>query len=314
MNYTTKMLRVETVTPDQAREFLTYNYVHNRPRRPSWVKHLAEEMEAGRFQETAEVHLAYRNGEPTLVNGQHTCAAIVMLNKPVRLTLRKSQTTEPGQIAMIYAFGHDNGIKRTFNDGLGAYNISDEIGLGPTRTQQLATALRHIRNGLMGDNKRSNIGVAPLPEMIEHIYEWSPYAKDFFEDVVATGPQMKNASAKRGSLSVILITYRYQRDKAHEFWDAVLAQTGLISTDPRWQARRVLEDSRERFSGGNNRISPGLLSRQLARCWNKFCNLETMSEKPMPGNSSKSVNESDVIVLLGTPYTGRHPLPPWWPK
>ena len=52
--------------------------------------------------------------------GKYTCAAIVEYGKPVRLTVRNLLAQEHGQVAMMYAFGHDGWPeKRTFTDGLG---------------------------------------------------------------------------------------------------------------------------------------------------------------------------------------------------
>ena len=67
----------------------------------------------------------------------NTCAAIIKYGKPVLVTLRKTLTSEAGQVAMTYAFGHDTYLRRTFNDAMGAYNLAD------------ATGLTHSRRGLV---------------------------------------------------------------------------------------------------------------------------------------------------------------------
>lgn len=312
MGFTTNSIGVESVTPEKACEFAGYNYAHNRPMRAHWVRYLANEMREGRFMQTAEIHIMYRNGEPTLVNGQHTCAAIQMFGKPVRVTVRKTSTSESGQIAMMYAYGHDNGIKRTFVDGLGAYNIGEEYGIGPTRLSELNAALRHIRSGFKEEGRNAkDLRAAPpsVVEMVAVIPEWVPYLKMFWDQIEAKidGGKIKALCAKRGAFAVVLVTFRYQNEKAREFWRGVVQLDGIPTNDPRYQARRVLENSKN-LPYSSKKVSSAKLSRELARCWRAFWDGEKMSQVP------KLIKEYDAIVLSGTPYNGKQPAPPWWPE
>lgn len=174
MDYAVNSLRIESLTPEKAADYLKCNYTHNRKMRRHHVEYLLNEMKAGRFMPTAEVHLMYRNGEPVLVNGQHTCAAIVEFGKPVTVTVRKTIARELGQIAMTYAFGHDTGLRRTFNDAMGAYNIAEQTGLTSDQVNALSTALRHILADFTGesDRKRNDVKKSPA-ELVEYIYAWS---------------------------------------------------------------------------------------------------------------------------------------------
>lgn len=310
MGFTNNSIAVESVHPEKAKEILKYNYAHQRKLNQNWVKFLANEMREGRFMPTAEIHIMYRNGEPVLVNGQHTCNAIVMYGKPVRVTVRKTSTSEVGQVAMMYAFGHDNGKKRTFTDGLGAYNISEEIGLGNTHTQYLATALRHINSGFRQDSWTSRNYVA-LTDLLEVIPEWSPYAKMFWDNTPAPSgslTRVKKTIRKQGFLSVLLVTYKYQTHLARDFWSGIV-QTGIDDTDPRWYARRIIEDSIARKAGVHG-FSSSMLSRMIAKCWGSFVNGKHM----LQAHRIKDIgSETAPIVIVGTPYTGRQPAPPWWP-
>lgn len=312
MGYSTTSINVESVSPDKAREFISYNYAHNRPVRPHWVKYLANEMREGRFLSTAEIHIAYRNGEPVLINGQHTCSAIMMYNKPVRVTVRKTSTTETGQIAMLYAYGHDNGMKRTFVDGLGAYNIGEELGIGPSRLSELNAALRHIRSGFGEDARSQRKGAQTPPsitEMVEVIPAWAPYFHMFWNQIEArtAGGKIKALCSKRGSLSVVLVTLRFQPEKAREFWQGVVELDGMMVNDPRNIARRVLENSKS-MPYTAKKVSSATLSRELARCWKGFMDGETMKQVP------KGIKEGSTFVLVGTPYDGKQPDASWWPE
>lgn len=309
MGFTTNSLQIESVTPDKAREYLSYNYAHNRPLRQGWVKYLADEMREGRFMQTAEIHIVYCNGEPVLVNGQHTCNAIVLYGKSMRLTVRKTSTNEHGQVAMMYAFGHDNGRKRTFNDGLGAYNVGEELGIGPYQVDRLAAAVKFIRNGFGNPARGKDVS---LTEVVDVMQIWAPYARLFWSNTVVPSGELsriRSAVDKQSVLSVLLVTYRYSANKARDFWSGILSP-GLLDTDARWFARRVIEESILR----SNRYSLGsrdadVVARRLAKCWGSFVTGKRMAQIPRLSD----IDPSAPIVIAGTPFTGRQPAPPWWP-
>lgn len=296
MDFATNSLCVEPVTPEKAAEYLRYNYAHNRKLRKHHVAFLANEMRQGRFMPTAEVHLMFRNGEPVLVNGQHTCAAIVEYGKPVSVTVRKSLAREAGQIAMTYAFGHDTGLRRTFNDAMGSYNLAEATGLTTRQVESLSTAIRHIKSGF--DKSRSGDGVIKQSpgDIVEYIYAWAAEAKVLFSVTNYCDKDITRLLKKTGALSVAILTIRYQPEKALEFWRGVAMPDGVLWADPRMTARRALEDSKGK--AGTKGVTPGRLSRQLARAWNAFYKGEELKQ-------IKVSNEYAPIVILGTPYSGK---------
>lgn len=305
---TTTSLQIESISPEKAREYLGCNYKHNRPLRKMHVDYLEREMKDGRFLPTAEIHLMYCNGEPVLVNGQHTCAAIIKYGKPVRVTVRKSNTSEHGQIAMFYAFGHDTGLRRTFTDGLGAYNLDEQTGLMREEVEWLATAIRHIRLGFRADfsGVKFKLLKPSVAEVVERVVEWAPYARNFWTTVNGSDKKLRSLTNKRGSLSVVVVTVRYQPERALDFWRQVFAPDNLPWDHPAVVTRRTIEASRG--APGTSGVTPQRLSRQVARCWRAYWNGENMKQLP------KVDDESSPIYIVGTPFTGRHPEPPWFPE
>ncbi len=299
MDYAVNSLRIESLTPEKAADYLKCNYTHNRKMRRHHVEYLLNEMKAGRFMPTAEVHLMYRNGEPVLVNGQHTCAAIVEFGKPVTVTVRKTIAREAGQIAMTYAFGHDTGLHRTFNDAMGAYNIAEQTGLTSDQVNALSTALRHILADFTGesDRKRNDAKKSPA-ELVEYIYAWSIDMRLLLSITANVDKKMSRLLQKRGILSIALPTLYYQKGRAIEFWQGIARPDGLQYVDPRMTARKYIESSRgtSYFMG----VTPAKLSRQIAACWNSFYRGETLS-------SARVADELSIIKLLGTPYNGNQP-------
>ncbi len=310
MGFITNSLQIESVTPDKAREYLGYNYAHNRKVRPGRVQFLANEMREGRFMQTAEIHIMYCNGDPVLVNGQHTCNAIAMYGKPVRLTVRKTSTSEHGQIAMMYAYGHDTGMKRTFNDGLGAYNVGEELGIGPYHVDRLAAAIKFIRNGFGKPTRGKDV---PLTEVIEMMHVWAPHARMFLKTITVPSGELtriRGAVEKQAVFSILLVTYRYSLDIARDFWSGILSP-GLLDTDSRWFARRAIEESilrNNRYALGSR--DPEIVARRLAKCWGSFVTGKRMGQIPRIAD----INPNAPILIAGTPYNGRQPAPPWWPE
>lgn len=298
MDFAVNSLRVESITPEKAAEYLQHNYAHNRRLRKHHVDFLANEMRGGRFMPTAEIHLMFRNGEPVLVNGQHTCAAIIKYGKPVLVTLRKTLTSEAGQVAMTYAFGHDTGLRRTFNDAMGAYNLADATGLTHSQVEALSSAVRHIKTGFTKTrNGEGEIKHSPA-DIVEYIYAWAADVKVLFATTAYCDRHITKLLEKRGALSIAIITIRYQPEKALDFWRGIAAPDGILWADPRMTARRNLEDSKGK--AGASAVTASRLSRQLARCWNAYFKGEELKQ-------TKVTDEGAPMVLLGTPYNGKQP-------
>lgn len=304
MYNSTISLSITSVTPEMAEEFLKANFIHNRKLQDLHVQFLANEMKLGRFLSTAEIHVMYRNGEPILVNGQHTCAAIIKYGKPVTVTVRKTVVKEPGQIAMTYAFGHDTGLKRQFGDAINAYDLAPEIGLTTQQVTLLAAAINYIKNGFTSSTSGGSgtRRIAPV-DLMEDVRRWSAEAKIFLNTIQWSGRtgtrEFARIARKRASFSIALVTLYYQPDKAIEFWQGIARPDNLMYSDPRFTARTKIEQSMS-SRGTDYAVNPARLSRQLAACWNAY----------MRGGDLSKVyprRETELIVISGTPYNGKQP-------
>lgn len=292
MGFTGNSLQVETVTPEKANEFLRYNYAHNRRYRPAWVEYLAREMREGRFMPTAEIHIMYRNGEPVMINGQHTCRAIIMYGKPVRVTVRKTTTHEVGQIAMAYAFGHDTGIRRSFTDGMNAYGLTEQTDLPSLAINNLASAIKYIRGNFQVDSKSGNAIKDSPADVVGYVLNLVPVMKMFNAFVMPCEKKLLKNLRRRSCLSIALLTFYYQPEKAAAFWSQIAHPDNLAWNDPRVTARKYIETTQVGKSGAAK------LSRQVARCWRAFCKGEQLS-------MVTGINEAAFISIEGTPYNGK---------
>jgi hypothetical protein len=296
MGFSTSSLQVELVTPEKAGQFLSYNYANNRRVRQPWVDYLVREMQAGRFMSTAEIHVMYRNGEPVMVNGQHTCRAIMKYGKPIRVTVRKSTTNETGQIAMAYAFGHDSGIRRSFTDGMNAYNLSEQTGLSAWVIDSLVGAVKFVMHGFNGKRTGGAFVKESPADMVKYVLAFAPAMKMFDVHVMPCEKQLLKRLRQRRVLSVALLTFYYQPEKASDFWRQVANPDRLVLDDARVTARRYIENSVSRPQDEEAKTP-----RRIARCWRAF----------YEGNSIERVqgiNPMSAIVIAGTPYNGKQRL------
>lgn len=298
MGFSNNSLQVETVTPEKAAEFLKANYAHNRRYKPAWVEYLAREMREGRFMSTAEIHIMYRNGEPVMINGQHTCRAIIMYGKPVRVTVRRTTTTEVGQIAMAYAFGHDTGIRRSFMDGMNAYGLAEQTGLIAEVVNKLTGAILYMRQGFV-TGKRWGTQLKDSPaEMVSYVLFFAPTMTLFNTIVMPCDKSFLRKLRRRSSLSVALLMLYYQPEKAIEFWSQLAHPDRLEWNDPRVTARRYIETANFHKQ---ERDEEAKLTRQIARLWRAFC-----EGKPL--QQVGGLTESAPLALEGTPFTGKQRL------
>ena len=237
-----RSIEVRYVSPEEAAEYLKMNFIHQRPLRPHFVKSLADDMVAGRLIETAEIHILHLDDKTVMVNGQHTCNAIIKHGKAIRVTVRHSSVNSEEDIAFVYAYGHDNGLKRSPADALAAYDVAGQHGISTTSTNKIAPAMRHICAGFDYD-KRGDTLHTPVEEIKNEFSNWVD-AFRLFHHLPVPHSRTRKAAYKRSILSVALVTMRFAPEKATEFWTGVFDPTGLmVGVDPRVAANRLLEES-----------------------------------------------------------------------
>ncbi len=296
MDFATNSIQVTTLSVEQAAEYARHNYDHNRKPRPAHVDYLVNEMRNGRFMSTAEVHIMYRNGEPVLINGQHTCAAIVKYGKPVRVTIRKTIAAEAGQVAMMYAFGHDTGLSRTFSDSMRAYDIAEATGLSSTQVNSLAAALRYILEGFSATYYHKKIKMSPA-DLVNDVYAWAPEMKLLQITTANTDGKISRALQKRSVLSVAILTLFFKPEKAIEFWKGIVDPDRLPSKDIRVTCRRILLDS---LGSSLASKETDRLTRLMSRGWNSFYKDDGLLQL-------KVMDHTAPMILEGTPYNGKQP-------
>lgn len=301
-----KSIEVRFVSPEEAAEFLKHNFAHQRFLRNKYVKALEKEIKAGRLLSTAEIHILHHGDQMVMINGQHTCNAIVKHGQAVQVTVRHTSVENEDEIAFIYAYGHDNGLKRSHADALAAYNLSSKFGIPQKKTGELASAMRHIYAGFGWDTKNGTSNSTPVIEIKDQMGYWADTMIEVFE-LPAPRSRVHATFFQRSYLSVALVTMRWQPEKATEFWTGVFNPTGLVWEDPRAVCNRMLEKLID-APGHHKSSDMPEKSRKVAACWNAYWNETTLKQAPRISPEACAL----PIKILGTPYDGKQKAW-WWP-
>lgn len=133
--------KVETITPDMAREYLKSNSM-NRPLNDKTVNFYAQEMRAGNWKLNGEAICFGKNG--ALLNGQHRLSAIVKSGKEIQTMVVRGCDENA---FITYDSGRLRRISDIFSiEGINNYSYVSCIATRVLALKQNATIISQIRN------------------------------------------------------------------------------------------------------------------------------------------------------------------------
>ena len=280
---------VMEITPAVAQEWLEkYRYRGQRQVRDSHVEFLANEMLAGRFR-LSTIRLMHKNGATAITDGQHRLWAAFSSGSTIVVNVLHMFTDRDEEIADDYTIGGMAGLARTNSDIVRAY----EVGLATDkRTSVAIAAFRVLAHGFepLSDNYLTR---SPDSKR-KFLVEWKDYAEQYFDAIGAADTKRRPLFNRSMVTAVGMVTFRYQPEKAREFWEAVAKDDGLKAGDP---CRALLHYLLDNIVTAR---SVPYHTRAIAQCWNNAFTggdlqyarvLESMIVRP--------------IVLKGTPYDGK---------
>lgn len=112
--------KVVTVTPEMAREWLTYNMKGQRNVMRSTVHSYARQMRNGTWRLTHQGIAFDELGE--LIDGQHRLNAVIEANIPVKMNVTYNVRRNPGEVFTI-----DMGRKRTYANIVAMSEVDDPV-------------------------------------------------------------------------------------------------------------------------------------------------------------------------------------------
>lgn len=250
-------------------------------------------IEDGTWNQFHVIHFVLlEDGAFWLVNGQTRMTAIAECGKPQKIGVIIQRVRDEHEARMIYTqFDKSAGV-RTTQQLLNAAGVADEYGLPKQMTTYLFSAVGIINNGMTvptGSMKsEKSVAARNTANKLQWIGEWTKEAKLFLDDISDSLPHMRRSLMRGGTLAVALLTYRYQKEKAHEFWRGVAEGANLKKADPRLTLSHDLGHR-------NNAVAIHNVSvQQASLAWNAF----------MQGRELKILKctEDWRLFIAGTPY------------
>lgn len=281
-----------TVTPDIAAAWLTFNFDRQRPINELSVRQLAEAMRRNTFT-TNTIKFAVFGDRRVLINGQHTLTAIMRSGKTLVLPVQDMAVSSEDDIGNLY-YHEDIQRRRSFADSIRAVAGEDRFNLTRTQIKQVGAALKWIRAGF--GVSRSEYAMTFQDDLLEWIPNWSWECRQLYRAITPCDGDARNMIIQQASMSIALITFRYQPEKANEFWRQVAQDDGLRSGDPRKTIHRFLRTTK-RASMSAARVDPRRISRRIAHAWNAFCEGRDLQ-------ISQVQDPTKLLIIAGTPYNG----------
>lgn len=264
-----------------------HNYEKQRPFSTKHAQRLAEAMRRSEFREYTSIDFAVLNGEPILINGQHTLRAISVFASSFWLSAHLHKASTAKDVERLYDT-FDIGRTRTIRDVMGS--TGEDLGLMVKERDALATAVGHINLGLRpagGKDDPVRIYESKSFGLKKSLmFEWANEAKTFFR-AIDPAPGFNKELFYRGHvLAVALLTIRHAGESACDFWSGTAIDDGLRNGDPRKALINWLRNNPAAKS-------VGLQHRAAIACWNAWHKDRTLN-KVYPDTKG-------ALKILGTP-------------
>lgn len=268
---------IKIVTPAMARELRdTCHFGRQRAIYKSNVDYLAAEMREGRFIPGTPILLAVLpNNHRFLLNGNHTLEAVFSTGLDVPLTFIYVPCQDIEEAGRIYG-RIDQQRRRSWRDAARAAGVTEPKFINTRWLTAYGNATTVIINRFGHDQRRSPStppGSNSRTSMSVKL-DLAQFYMPFLEALVACVPEgeIDGANARliqRGPVvAVALETLRYSYPQAQVFWSGLLADDGLVKSDPRKTLLEYLRENR----GGKSHTGIGriMLMRACAGAWNAF--------------------------------------------
>lgn len=270
-----------------------HNYQNQRPCSPKHVQVLAEAIRRHEFREYTNIDFAVLDGEPHLINGQHTLRAIAAAKQPVWLSLHFHRVENKAEIERLYS-KYDIGRLRSIRDVMG--EIGNELGLQVKERDTLAVAVKCINLGfraLSGGDDPSRIYEARDFELKKQLMrDWAKEARQFFQ-AIHPAPGFNKGLFFRGPvLAVALLTIRHHQESAIEFWGGAAMDDGLRVGDPRKALINWLR---------NNSVGKAqtMQHRAAISCWNAWHKARKLMKVYPDTGASLEILGTDIVIASG---------------
>ena len=252
--------RVETITPEIAREYLKFNSV-NRPLNKNIVDYYAEQMVKGQWKLNGESICFTKNG--AMANGQHRLNAIIKYGKPVDLLVVRG-CDEDSFIT------YDSGRNRKVSDVFALSNIPHYTSIASIVARYLL-----LHNDLNAISKTGASSIASLKtdkkkSKQDFLNEYNSSSELYKQACLVAKSCVSKAKliqiSEVGGLYVYLIKDKHhQNDVVESFFRMMFFNENVSNKTINLLRDKIIQD---RLS--NNTMTARYKSALIAKTWNAY--------------------------------------------
>jgi hypothetical protein len=288
----------EDIDPQTARALLDGTlYDRQRQVDPTSVQEYKLAIQRGEFRPASQLDIATVKDKHYLINGQRSLQAVSLAGKPHRFSVLTYACADIEQVHMLYGT-YDRNRPRRLAQLYETSRFCEKHNLSVKQAKMLGAAMPLLAAGFASlayaKSRRLVRGLLhSVPIRFSMMEDWLPEMRLLVKDIAGAPHIPTNVLMRAGALPVILVTYRYAPDEAHEFWHNVAWNRADVG-DP----RRVLV----KWCDVNMlvRYHPHVLARYMAIAWNAAMDRRKLNVIALRGASAP-------IIIKHTPHDGlRH--------
>lgn len=269
------------LNPTQAQQFLAHNtFGGQRSINERHVERLAEKMQDGRFR-TASIALAKTpDGSTMLMDGQHTCYAVILAKKTVDANVDEYHCPENTDVGIL--FNQFEGASRTQAQSVKAY--AHVIGCEfPSRISQIIVSAAIL---LQGNSWQVSSSRDEKVILLSHYQDFGAWLTELMTEDNAKGTIIKDYAFLLRAPIVASMIRQWEasnNDAMFDFWLGVATGANLTRNSPQLALRNFLLSVR---IGIANAASLNPIHKTICtshevmykslRCWNAWANKELM--------------------------------------
>lgn len=289
------------ISPEAALDWVSkHNHVNQRRLSTLHVAEMAEAIRRGQFRQYTNISFAILNGEPLLVNGQHTLNAIYLSQLPIWLSVEFINVSDEKEVSELYSL-YDNGRLRSFADNMG--DIGTELELKTMRERNSLGAAVNMLNLDFANFNRNHSAVIAFESKSSELKknlmrQWGVEARLYFDAIRGATVANKAAFYRSAVVAVALVTIRDQGEAALNFWREAAYDSGMMTSDPRKELANWLRSNPTTKSQRTQHIA-------AINCWNAWFVAGPRKIKQAKIVPKGVTGSSQITIQLTHPFTIR---------
>lgn len=283
----------QKVSPELARQWLDTRQLHyQRPVTIGHIRKLTQLMLDGLWNpRVSPITFAERNGRLLLLNGQHRLNAIIEYGKPVECWILVQSYNTDQEVDEVYA-ATDVLRLRTPGQGLLVFGTHELLGLSANEVKKVGQAIRVIGKSFFPDsNNTLYYGyMNTAKEQHEAILKWQTTIDCLFGILEVASSRMRQLLLGTYTLAIMLVTLRYDTERAIEFWRQVADNQGLRKGEPAYALVQYMTQ-KHKYTRQHYAIG-------VARAWNAH----VADQHPA---FVQGILNTEGMLISNTPFNGK---------